>query len=181
MKLDHFRATLAVAAAFVLGACGGSEAPSVESANTSVEEATAKTDAATMAGADEASAAAPDQAQIVPGTGDFRTGDRPGYDRSVMAEDLAQLQADGAVILDVRLAEDFDADPRLIPGALRRDPEDFASWADEIPTDRPVVTYCVKGKWVSQKTAHSLAAAGVDAFNLEGGIVAHDALADAGE
>ncbi len=85
---------------------------------------------------------------------EFRSDDRPAYDRAVSVEQLDALQMQGAAILDVRLSEDFDADPRLIPNAYYRDPEAIESWARTMtPGARPVVVYCVRGRWVSQKAA----------------------------
>jgi hypothetical protein len=35
------------------------------------------------------------------------------------------------VVVDVRIDDDYRADPRLIPGALRRDYRTVASWAHD--------------------------------------------------
>jgi rhodanese-related sulfurtransferase len=104
---------------------------------------------------------------------DFRSDDRPVYERAIDADQLAAMKASGAVVLDVRLLEDFDADPVLIPDATYRNPEDIESWAGQIsPVDGPVVVYCVRGKWVSQKAATYLSDAGFDVYTLDGGIEA---------
>ena len=63
----------------------------------------------------------------------------------------------------------------MIPGAIRRDPEAIADWVSSLPKDRPVVVYCVKGKWVSQKAATYLSKHGFDVRSLDGGIDAWDA------
>jgi Fe-Mn family superoxide dismutase len=63
----------------------------------------------------------------------------------------------------------------LIPGAIRRDPEGIADRAGKLPKDKPVVVYCVKGKWVSQKAATYLSEHGFDVRSLDGGINAWDA------
>lgn len=83
---------------------------------------------------------------------------------------------DCPVLLDVRIDEDFDEDPRLIPGALRHP---FADVVDLVPVlaGRPVVVYCQKGLKISQGAAALLRAAGVRAEVLEGG---HFAWRDAG-
>lgn len=101
---------------------------------------------------------------------DFRGEPRPEYERTMTAKELAA--SDKIIVLDVRLKEDFEADPQLIPGALRRDPERIAEWAGELPADTPIVAYCVRGKWVSQKAADFLARQGKDVYSLEGGIEA---------
>ena len=104
---------------------------------------------------------------------EFRNDDRPSYDRAITVEELPALQESGAVVLDVRLLEDFEADPVLIPDAMYKDPESIQSWAGQMsPTDGPVVVYCVAGKWVSQKAATYLSDAGYDVYTLDGGIAA---------
>ena len=77
--------------------------------------------------------------------------------------------------MDVRLREDFDANPTMIAGAIRRDPEGIADWVSALTRDKPVVVYCVKGKWVSQKAATYLSEQGFDVRSLDGGIAAWDA------
>ena len=102
---------------------------------------------------------------------DFRGEDRPAYDNTVTPDELVALRQQGATVLDVRLLEDFDADPVLIPDAMYRDPDDISSWAGQMsPADGPVVVYCVKGKWVSQKAATFLNDRGFEVYSLEGGI-----------
>ena len=51
---------------------------------------------------------------------------------------------DCPVLLDVRIDEDFDADPHLIPGAVRQPFLDVIKLAHDL-TGRPVVVYCQKG------------------------------------
>lgn len=102
---------------------------------------------------------------------DFRGEDRPAYDNTVTSDELVELRNGGATILDVRLPEDFAADPLLIPESRYRNPDDIQSWAGQMsPTDGPVVVYCVKGKWVSQKAASYLNERGFEVYSLEGGI-----------
>jgi len=45
------------------------------------------------------------------------------------------------VLIDVRTDEDFEADPRLIPGSRRRSHEDVASWVGEV-INGPAVISC---------------------------------------
>lgn len=102
---------------------------------------------------------------------DIRSPDRPGYTKTLTASELTSFLAQGGLLVDVRLSEDFEQDPALIPGAIRVDPENIAFWQS---ADRnvPVAVYCVKGKWVSQKQATYLAGLGFDAYSLEGGLAA---------
>ena len=71
-------------------------------------------------------------------------------------------------ILDVRIAEDFDDDPRIIPGAIKRDFDTINALADEFSGDHLVI-YCQKGLKISQGTAAFLRDKGVQATILEGG------------
>lgn len=107
---------------------------------------------------------------------DFRSGDRPEFDRQLSANDVAGILDRGGAVLDVRLKEDFQAHPVLIPEARYRDPELMTEWVSELgDVDGPVVVYCVRGKWVSQKVAHLLDARGIEVYSLEGGIEAWEA------
>ncbi len=104
---------------------------------------------------------------------DFRDDDRPEHAKSVSADSLsAERAASDVTVLDVRLIEDFEADPELIPGALYRNPDDIERWADSLSGDSKVVVYCVRGKWVSHKAADYLSRKGLDAYVLEGGLEA---------
>ena len=76
------------------------------------------------------------------------------------------------VVLDVCKCEDYDVEPRLIPGARWRDHQQTAQWAHEIPRGQRVVTVCVRGKKVSQSAAAELRLLGIDAAALEGGMEA---------
>ena len=81
----------------------------------------------------------------------------------------------GIAVLDVRRRPAFEAEPRLIPGAVWREPEQVEIWADALNRNRSVVVYCVHGHEVSQGVAHHLRAHGLDAAWLEGGIEAWQA------
>lgn len=83
------------------------------------------------------------------------------------------MRNNGATVLDVRLSEDFAADPELIPDAMYRDPDEIVTWVRSMsPVDGPVIVYCVRGKWVSQKAATYLKDQGFEVVSLEGGIEA---------
>ena len=92
-------------------------------------------------------------------------------ERTISAQDLkARLWHGIAVsLVDVRRAAARDSDPRLIPGAVWRDPEQVAAWAQELPQGRPIVAYCVLGQEVSAGVVDRLRELGFDAALLEGG------------
>lgn len=72
------------------------------------------------------------------------------------------------VLVDVCIDEDFQADPRFIPGAFRHP----ASEIDELVPHlqgKPVVVICQKGKKMSQGAAALLRGHGINAETLEGG------------
>lgn len=75
-------------------------------------------------------------------------------------------------VIDVRLKEDFDADPVLIPDATWRDPNAIDAWAKELSPGAPVVVYCVRGHWVSQSVTKKLRDLGLEVSQLTGGIEA---------
>ena len=49
---------------------------------------------------------------------------------------------DALMIVDLRHALDFEADPVVIPGAVHMSPEDLERHSQEIPRDRDVILYC---------------------------------------
>src|SRR5437762_13866311 len=74
------------------------------------------------------------------------------------------------LIIDVRQEQSFRWATDMIAGALWRDPERVAEWAGELPRASRVVAYCVHGHEVSQGVAKALAARGLSAQYLQGGI-----------
>jgi rhodanese-related sulfurtransferase len=78
---------------------------------------------------------------------------------------------DAPVLIDVCIDDDFNSDPRFIPGAHRRDFRTVSTWAQEY-VGKHVVVYCHKGLKLSQGAAAWLRHAGVQAESLEGGVVA---------
>ena len=92
-------------------------------------------------------------------------------ERTLSADDLKALLARGAgiTLLDVRRRPALQDDPRLIEGALWKDPEQVGDWARELPPGRPVVVYCVHGHEVSAGVVERLRDLGFDAARLEGG------------
>lgn len=79
-------------------------------------------------------------------------------------------------IIDVRTDDDFTADPRLIPGAVRRDYRTPDVWIGNLPPAGAIIT-CQRGAKLSQGTAALLRHAGIPSESLEGG---HLAWAEAG-
>ncbi|MBI3436652.1 MAG: chromate resistance protein [Proteobacteria bacterium] len=71
-------------------------------------------------------------------------------------------------LIDVRPAEAFAADPRLLPTAWHRDFSAVAAWGAS-HAGRPVIVYCRDGGDISQGTAAWLRQAGIDAQSIEGG------------
>jgi rhodanese-related sulfurtransferase len=78
------------------------------------------------------------------------------------------------LLIDVRTEDDFQADPRLIPGSRRRHYEDITAWAGQVASG-PVVTICQKGKKLSHGVAAYLRTEGITAEVLEGGFEAWQA------
>ena len=84
----------------------------------------------------------------------------------------SQLGSPGAaLLLDVRRDAAFDADDRLLAGALRA-PANLVEFAGRMAQGRQVVVYCVHGHEVSQDAASALRAGGLPALYLVGGIEA---------
>ncbi|MFD2264305.1 chromate resistance protein ChrB domain-containing protein [Lacibacterium aquatile] len=74
-------------------------------------------------------------------------------------------------LIDVRMEEDFAADPRLLPASQRRSHKNAADWCDKLG-DGPFVVICQKGLKLSHGVAAWLRQAGCDAEVLEGGFEA---------
>jgi rhodanese-related sulfurtransferase len=92
---------------------------------------------------------------------------------SITAQQLARRVGlpNAPDIVDVRTTEDFDADPRLRPGAIRRDHRDVAAWAGAF-RGRAVIAVCKKGRKLSEGVAAWLRHGGAEAEVLEGGFEA---------
>ncbi|MCK1515978.1 chromate resistance protein [Bradyrhizobium sp. 190] len=91
---------------------------------------------------------------------------------SISTEKLSRLigTANAPTLIDVRIDEDFAADPRLIPGAMRRPHAEVQEWASRL-TGQSVVVVCQKGQKLSEGTAAWLRHAQVAAEVLEDGHV----------
>lgn len=89
---------------------------------------------------------------------------------SISTEKLARLIGlpHCPAIVDVRTDEDFAADPRLIPGSVRRSHTTVSDWAQAY-VGRSVIVTCFKGEKLAQGTAATLRVSGITASSLEGG------------
>jgi rhodanese-related sulfurtransferase len=74
-------------------------------------------------------------------------------------------------VVDVRTEEDFAADPRLIPCAVRRPHGSASAWAGEL-SGRSAVVVCQRGQKLSEGVAAWLRHEGVPAEVLAGGFEA---------
>jgi rhodanese-related sulfurtransferase len=76
--------------------------------------------------------------------------------------------ANAPALIDVRTEEDFAADQRLIPGAVRRNFQEAADWGQEF-AGRSAIVICLRGEKLAQGTAAWLRNVHVSAESLEGG------------
>ena len=92
---------------------------------------------------------------------------------TISTDKLARLMgtANMPVLIDVRTDADFAADPRLIPGTVRRSHEDADSWSAEY-AGRNAIVSCLHGAKLAQGTAAWLRQSDVTAETLDGGFEA---------
>src|SRR4051794_40227992 len=74
-------------------------------------------------------------------------------------------------LLDVRTEEDFAADPRLVPGSIRRSHSDASKWSAGF-SSKSAIVICQRGQKLSQGVAAWLRHVGAQADSLEGGFEA---------
>lgn len=74
-------------------------------------------------------------------------------------------------LIDARIDEDFNNDPRIIPTAVRRSGFEAMNWGNDY-LHMPAIIYCEKGLKLSQGAAAWLRHLGCDANSLAGGFVA---------
>ncbi|MDB5582754.1 MAG: sulfurtransferase, partial [Bradyrhizobium sp.] len=88
---------------------------------------------------------------------------------TISADKLARLigTANSPALIDVRTDEDFAADPRLIPGAVRRNHQQAADWGGEF-SGRSAIVVCLRGQKLAEGTAAWLRHVHVEAEALEG-------------
>jgi rhodanese-related sulfurtransferase len=89
---------------------------------------------------------------------------------SISSDKLSRLigTANAPTLIDVRIDEDFAADPSLIPGAVRLPHTRVQEWASQL-TGQSVVVVCHKGQKLSEGTAAWLRYNKIAAEILEGG------------
>ena len=92
---------------------------------------------------------------------------------TISVEQLARLVGTpkSPALVDVRIDDDFQADPRLLPASLRRPHAKVTQWAQEF-RGRSVVVLCQSGEKLSHGVAAWLRHEGVPADALEGGFEA---------
>jgi rhodanese-related sulfurtransferase len=74
---------------------------------------------------------------------------------------------DPASIVDVRRDADFASARTLVADALHRSPDAVEAWRTDLPSGRQVVSYCFRGRAVSQGAAAALRLMGIEANFLE--------------
>jgi rhodanese-related sulfurtransferase len=94
--------------------------------------------------------------------------------RTVRSKELALLLSSGAplLVIDLRKDADYGAEPRLLPGAVKRNLADIGSWGRVLPLDRPIVVYCQQGQSVGTAAVEWLRKRGIEARQIEGGFTA---------
>jgi len=92
---------------------------------------------------------------------------------SISSEKLSRLigTANAPTLVDLRIDEDFAADPSLVPGAIRRSHLDIQDWAGGLK-GRSVVVIGQKGQKLSEGAAAWLRHGNIAAEILDGGHVA---------
>jgi rhodanese-related sulfurtransferase len=95
-------------------------------------------------------------------------------ERTIDPKELMSLMEKGEAVslIDVRRKEDYSADPQMIPGATWKDPNRVDQWGDDLPRDKNVVVYCVRGGSVSNAVLDQLLARDIKARYIQGGISA---------
>jgi rhodanese-related sulfurtransferase len=78
---------------------------------------------------------------------------------------------DTPALIDVRSADEYSTDPRLLPGACRQDYRNAGDWALRL-RGRSAIVICKDGLKLSQGAAAFLRSEGIDAQTLEGGFEA---------
>ena len=92
-------------------------------------------------------------------------------ERTIKPQDL-KATLDAVTLIDVRRKSDLDNDTSKLPGATWHDPEQIETWAAQLPKDKEVILYCVRGGSVSNGVLDNLRGKGISARFIEGGIVA---------
>jgi len=85
-------------------------------------------------------------------------------------EELYRALESGAVVVDVRTPQEFAAGH--VPGAINLPVEAIASWADQVPKDKPVYLYCRSGNRSRQAAEYLKKKGYTNLYNVEGGVLA---------
>lgn len=93
-----------------------------------------------------------------------------GSYQNVGPEELYQALESGAVVVDVRTPQEFAAGH--VPGAINLPVEAIASWADQVPKDKPVYLYCRSGNRSRQAAEYLKNKGYTNLYNVEGGVLA---------
>lgn len=73
---------------------------------------------------------------------EFRSQDRPTFEKSITMHELLELKkSENISLFDVRLLEDFKADPILIPDATYKNPDQIANWSESLDKNSKTVVY----------------------------------------
>lgn len=89
---------------------------------------------------------------------------------SITTDELRTAEKQDICIIDVRRKADYDKSPETIEGAVWHDPEKVEEWSKDLPKDKKIVFYCVKGGQVSQSISEKAQQENFNACYLEGGI-----------
>ena len=94
--------------------------------------------------------------------------------KTIHPDELASLYSGqvAPLVVDLRKDPDYAADPRLLPGAVKRSLAEIETWGEALPRGRPLVVYCEAGKSVGNAGVDWLRAHGLAARQVEGGFVA---------
>lgn len=95
--------------------------------------------------------------------------DAAHIEEEISPQQAAELVRDGAQLVDVRQADEYDAG--RIEGSLHIELDRLPAEASAIDRDRPVVFYCRSGSRSALAT-QAFRAAGYHAHNLSGGLLA---------
>ena len=89
---------------------------------------------------------------------------------SVAALQSSLVNGEGPIVVDLRPARDYRAAGETIAGALRREPEAAAGWAQALPRAASVVVYAEQDGGAVRSAAEALQECGLEARWLEGGL-----------
>jgi rhodanese-related sulfurtransferase len=122
---------------------------------------------------------------LIEGNGTFEIGiakksvetgaEMKGAERTIDPKELMSAMGKGGedvVLIDVRRKDDYSADPQMIASAAWKDPNLVTQWSDELPKDKKVIVYCVRGGSVSNAVLDHLLEKDVKACYIQGGIAA---------